>query len=572
MVRRSKRKPAPAAQPRALGEKERAAVAQIRAGALALLADGRTEEAVDYFAAALNAVLLKNTELELLMAKLRKPQAKTSSERVSPEQLFLLLEQLLELTPEPEKQVLVEARADAQVDQEIEQAEQKERAERGQPRARGGKWTTRNVERQVHRVEVAESERICRSCGGAKRPMGEDITHILEYVPAHFVEHEFQLQKYACGTCKRGVSTAEGPAKVIERSAAGASVLAHVVVSKYVDHTPLQRLHRIYARSGADIAVSTLADWVAAVADRLLPLVDLLSTRVLAAHVIQADATGLMVLDPNSPENVDRGTVWCYVGDDRDVIFRYTPTGEGASGPWQFLAKRTGYIQADAASVFDRLFTGQAASALEVGCWAHARRRFVELGETDCRAAYPLQLITRLYRIEYLADLRRLQPDQRMLLRRERSEPVLNNLKRWLLTTLQKEPPSSDLARAMAYCINQWTALTRFVLDGRLSLDNNQCERQLRDIALGRKNFLFAGSHDAARRAAVLYSLMRSCAQHGVALLPYLTDVLRKMAHGWEENRLVELLPDRWQHLHAPDQPAAESPLVTATPPALVTV
>jgi transposase len=242
--------------------------------------------------------------------------------------------------------------------------------------------------------------------------------------------------------------------------------------------------------------------------------------------------------------------MWCYVGDDLDVVFRYTPTGEGASGPWEFLAGRTGYVQADAASVFDRLYNGQVASATEAGCWSHGRRRLVALRDTDCRVAYPLKLIARLYRIEHLADALQLSPDERASLRQERSQPVLAKLKRWLLSTLANEPPSSDLAKATGYLLNQWTALSQFIKDGRLDLDNNLCEQQMRDIALGRKNYLFAGSHDAARRAAALYSLMRSCAQRRVPPLPYLTDVLRKLADGWKQSRLDELLPHRWEEMH----------------------
>ena len=172
------------------------------------------------------------------------------------------------------------------------------------------------------------------------------------------------------------------------------------------------------------------------------------------------------------------------------------------------------------------------------------------LAETDYRVAYPLQLIRRLYRVEYLGDLRDLAPEGRAALRAEYTRDALNSLKDWLDSTVAQEPPSSELAKAAKYCVNHWTALNRFLDDGRLSPDNNVCEQQLRDVALGRKNYLFAGSHDAARRTAALYSLMRTCAQHDVPPLPYLTDMLRKLADGWDESRLEELLPDRWQLLH----------------------
>jgi transposase len=536
---------------RRIGSAPRAPAAlQVRETAVTLLAEGGPDEALDYFTTALAEVLHRNTELELLLAKLRRHQLGKSSEKITAEQLALLLEGLQQLEGEAEPDPLTEAEEEAKLEQEIELAEAAERDDRRKERSRKRDWQARGVERQIHQVALPSEERVCAACGREKRQIGADTTRVLEFVPAHFVEHEYHLEKYACGSCKVGVSTAAGPVKVIERSAADASVLAHVVVSKYADHTPLHRLHRIYDRSGVDIPVSTLADWVAGLGARIQPLVDVLAQRVLQAEVVRTDATGLKVLDPTSPENIERGTMWCYVGDDRDVVFRYTPTGDGASGPWSFLTGRRGYIQADAASVFDRLFNGQAASATEVGCWAHARRRFVDLAETDCRVAYALQLIRRLYRVEHLADAQRLSREQRAKLRGERSVVILDKLKRWLVTTYEKELPSSALTKAAGYCLNQWTALTRFVDDGRLSLDNNLCEQQLRDIALGRKNYLFAGSHDAARRTAAIYSLMRTCAQHGVPPLPWLTDVLRKLANGWEATRLDELLPDRWQQLY----------------------
>jgi len=413
------------------------------------------------------------------------------------------------------------------------------------------------VRQAVHKIEVPQAERTCTQCGREQKPIGEDVTRRLELVPAHFVEHVYHLQKYACGYCKERVATAPAPEQVLERSAATPSLLAHVVVSKYVDHTPLHRLHRIYDRCGAEIPVSTLSDWTAAVGDLVAPLVERLAERVLEAYIVRTDATGLMVLDPTSPENIQRGTVWGLIGDDRDVVFRYTPTGEGATGPWEFLAGRKGYIQADAANIFDRLFNGQAACAIELGCWSHSRRKLVALQDMDCRVAYPLKLIARLYRIEHLADARELTPAARAELRRERSQPVLEKLKRGFVTTSKNEPPSSDLAKAVAYPLNHWAALTRFVKDGRVSLDNNLCEQQLRDIALGRKNYLFAGSHDAARRAANLYSLTRTCTQYGVPPLAYFTEVLAKLAAGWAQDRLDELLPHRWR---LPDVPARDAP------------
>jgi len=524
------------------------ALRQVRESAQALLAQGKVEETWDLFLAALEAVLDKNRDLELLVAKLRRERLGRTSERIDPGQLALLFEALLDQAAPPAPvDPEAEAREDVRLDAEIVGAEQAGAEPAGKLRKKGPGWTTRGVERRVHRAELPESERTCQGCGKPMKRIGEDVTRRLEYVPAHFVEHEHHLDKYACGSCKEGVSTAPAPAQVLARSAADASLLAHVVVSKFADHVPLHRLSRIYARSGAEIPVSTLCDWTAGVGELVAPLVDRLQQRVLAAYIVRTDATGLKVLDPRSPDNIERGSIWAYVGDDKDVLLRYTKTGEGATGPWKLLAGRTGYLQADAASVHDRLFDGQAASAIEVGCWAHGRRRLVALQETDCRVAYPLKLIARLYRIEHLADARQLTPEARADLRQERSTLVLEKIQRWLLATRANEPPSTDLAKAAGYILNQWVALTRFVEDGRVSLDNNICEQQLRDVALGRKNYLFAGSQEAAERTASLYSLTRTCTQHGVPPLPYFTDILGKLADGWDARRLDELLPHQWR-------------------------
>lgn len=528
------------------------ALRQVRESAEALLAQGKVDETWDLLLAALEAVLVKNRDLELLVAKLRRERLGQTSERIDPGQLALLFEAMRDqAAPAAPVDPEAEAREDAQLDAEIEGAERDQPESAGKRRKKGPGWTTRGVERRVHRVEVPETERACADCGKQMKRIGEDVTRRLEYVPAHFVEHEHHLDKYACGSCKEGVVTAPAPAQVLDRSAVEASLLAHVVVSKFADHVPLHRLSRIYARSGADIPVSTLCDWTAGVGELVAPLVDRLQARVLVAYIVRTDATGLKVLDPQSPDNIERGSMWAYVGDDKDVLLRYTKTGEGATGPWKLLAGRTGYIQADAASVHDRLFNGKAAAAIELGCWAHGRRRLVALQDTDCRVAYPLKLIARLYRIEHLADARRSTPEGRAKLRRERSTTVLDKIHRWILATRATEPPSTLLATATGYILNQWVALTRFVDDGRVSLDNNVCEQQLRDVALGRKNYLFAGSHEAAERAASLYSLTRTCTQHGVPPLPYLTDIIAKLASGWDARRLDELLPDRWRDANA---------------------
>ena len=534
----------PGQSPAVVSKAEMPALRQVREAAKALFEQGQVEETWEYLLSALESVLLKNRELELLLAKLRRAAVGKTSERVDPRQLSLLFDQLLsEGTPSFDAEA--ESAEDEALDKEIESAEKEHGKRRKKPRTTA-ELKTRAIEKQTHKVPVPEAEQKCDR-GHQMNQIGVEVTRRLEYVPAHFIEHHYHLDKYACGICKEGVTTAPAPPPVMPRSSAGASLLAHVVVSKFADHTPLHRLNRIYARSGADIPVSTLSDWVMRAGILVRPLIVCLERRVLSAYIVRTDATGLKVLDTSSPENIERGSIWAYVGDDRDVLFRYTPTGAGATGPWAFLAGRTGYIQADAHNVFDRLFNGLVASAKELGCWSHGRRRLVALKDTDCRVAYPVKLIARLYRIEHLADARELTTKDRAELRQQRSVPVLEKLQRWFVATKLSEPPGTELAKAASYAINHWEALTRFVDDGRISPDNNLCEQQLRDIALGRKNYLFAGSHDAASNAAGIYSLTRTCAQYGVPPMPYFTDVFAKLGAGWEQARLEELLPHRWQ-------------------------
>jgi transposase len=434
---------------------------QVCAAAAALLREEKVDEAFELLLCAMDAVLRKSRELELLVAKLRRERLGQRSERMNAAQLALLFE---ELQRQGDAVAVVDAAAESRddgvVNGEIQAAEdaRREAAKEIASKRGKGRLSLPGAERQVHEAELGEDERRCAQCGEPRQKIGDEMARRIEYIPGHFVHHEHRLSKYACAHCRDGVVTAPGPPRILERSIADASVLAHVVVSKYVDHTPLHRLHESYARTGASIPVSTLSDWTGGVAELLAPVVKQLEQRVLAAHVVRTDATGLKVLDPRSPANIQRGTVWVYLGDEDDVVFRYTETGAGASGPLEFLAGREGPIQADGASVFDRLFNGQVAKAIEIGCLAHARRKLVALQETDCRVAYPLRLIGRIYRLEYLADLKDCTPAERAALRQARSLPVFERLKRWAVLTHAGEPPSSELAKATAYMLNQWDA------------------------------------------------------------------------------------------------------------------
>ncbi len=522
-----------------------------------LIVENRADEAIDIAMSLLGSFQDKNLELTLRLAMEQRLQSGRRTEKIDPAQLSLMLHAAAASAPESLEDEETPAAGD-EAEAEAEEDDTGIRDDQKPPRQPRRRKLPEGLPRDeiVHDISTAEKQ--CPCCNAELVHIGDDVSEVLELVPAQFRVQRHTRRKYACPTCREGVYAPPPAPKLSDGGLAGPALLAHVVVSKYDDNIPLNRLSDIYARGGLKIPVSTLCDWVGAVAWHTQPIVARIRERVLGSHVIQTDASGLKVLKRDHPDGVVRGSMWCYVGDRKHVIFDYAPTGSGQDGPWSFLKGRNGYIQADAASVYDQLYNGQQATATEVGCWAHARRKFFQLTETDSRAAWPVQLIGKLYQFEKLAEERGLDADQRLALRRERCPAVLDKLQRWLAKTVSTEPPKSALHRACAYTVRQWTALTRFLEDGRLGLDNNLCELQIRSLATGRKNYLFAGSDTGAERAAGLYSLIRTAALHDLDVFEYLTDVLRKLAEDWPHALLDELLPDRWAAARTARQNAVE--------------
>jgi transposase len=517
-------------------------MARVREQLRALAAEGRAEEAIELAFAMLEQLQDRNSRLLLELAQERRQRAGRRSEKLDPAQLLLMLEVMGADGVDETADLAATAAADEALDRERDElVAARDDAPRRQPVRRR---PSRMLPRDVIQHELTEAERACGTCGAPMGKIGEDVSELLELVPAHFRVQEHHRAKYACGRCKDAVKTAPGPDKLIEKGLAGPGLLAHVAVSKYEDHLPLNRLADMYARGGVELSSSTLCGWVEAVAEQVRPVVERIWEKAKASHTLQTDGSGLKVLDRDDPEGVRTGTMWCFVGDEKYVVFRYAPTGSGEDGPWKFLAGREGYLQADAASVFDRLYTGAKANATEVGCWAHARRKLHALADSDVRVAYPLKLISQLYRLEDLADRRGVDAEAREQMRRERASPILERLERWLQRTLASEPPASALAKACGYGLRQWVALTEFVHDGLLPLDNNCCERQIRSLAVGRKNYLFAGSDAGAERAAILYSLLRTAALAGIDSYAYLIKLLERLAAGWPQRQIDELLPE----------------------------
>lgn len=386
---------------------------------------------------------------------------------------------------------------------------------------------------------------VCPDCGGSLSPLSEDVSEILEYVPAHFKVIRVVRPKCRCTNCSR-ILQEPAPNRPVERSMAGAGLLAHVLVSKYGDHLPLYRQSDIYDRAGVDLSRSTLANWVGGAAHTLEPLVELIRRYVLNATKIHGDDIPVPVLDPGRGKT-KTGRLWTYVRDDRPagstdppaVWFAYSPDRKGEH-PENHLREFRGLLQADAYTGFNRLY--EQGKIIEAACWAHVRRKFYDAYQAHASpiAEEALRRIGELYAIE--EQIRGKSPDERRRIRSERAQPLLHSLHVWLKQCLAKLFQKSDVARAIQYALELWTALVRYVSDGRLEIDNNAAERALRAIALGRKNYLFQGSDAGGEYAAAMYTLIGTAKLNDFDPEAYLSYVLSHIADH-PIQRLEELLP-----------------------------
>jgi len=388
----------------------------------------------------------------------------------------------------------------------------------------------------------------CPKCGAECDCIGSEKSEQLEYVPAtlHVIEHI--RYKYACPVkdCDGLVLLAEKPSQPIEKGLPGPGLLAHVITSKYADHLPLNRLEGILSRHGVDISRKTMCGWAMSAADVLQPLYDLMRERVLQSKVIHTDDTTVPVLD-REKTRTHTGRVWVYVGDDKNPysVFDYTRTRE-RDGPVNFLSGFSGYLQADAYAGYDQIY--DAGDVIEVACWAHTRRKFVEAESSDSlRALTAVAWIKRLYEVEREAAKAGLCAERIRELRQEKSNPLLDEFGEWLRAEQAVVLPKSPIGQAIAYTLSNWSALNRYVEDGDLAIDNNAAERALRGIAVGRKNWMFAGSDRGGRAAAMLISLTQTCKSLGIDPFAYLSDVLDRIADHPMKN-LSDLLPDNRQN------------------------
>jgi transposase len=513
---------------------------------------GDLQRDVAALAAEIHAKTLLIEKLKMQLAVLRRARFGRSSEKLDTEveQLELLLADIEEGDAENRARIGAVEPAEAA-------------AAKKKPSVRAPLPDHLPLEQVVH-----EAPCVCPVCGGRKfGRVGADEREVLEYVPSRFKRVLHVRPKMSCRACETIVQ-APMPALPIEKGRPGPALLAHVIVSKYCDHLPLYRQAEIYARSDVEIDRSVLAGWVGHMAALLEPLSDRIGRHARAGASIHADDTPVPVLDPGRGKT-KTGRLWTVVRDERPfgstappaAFYRYSPDrkAEQAHG---LLEGCRGFLHADGYAGFGGLYqadpkTGAPAPLMEVACWAHVRRKIYEVhvATQSPAAAQALEIIARLFAIE--AEITGKNAAERLDARRRRSAPILAELKSFLDATLARIGGKSEFAGAIRYATSRWTALTRYVDDGRLEMSNNAAERAIRPLALGRKNYLFAGSDAGGRRAAIMYTLIETARLNGVDPEAWLADVIGRIGEH-KVNRLDELLPWKWS-LHAETIPPSQA-------------
>jgi transposase len=489
--------------------------------------------------------VLKDMIAELLRALRNERRDREGLQR----RLDALLRRYYERRPDDPNQLLLFADINESAPAESPPDEpppaEEETSKRGKCKPHGRRRPARELRREERRYELAPLERACPECGGQRQEIGVETTSQYDYKPAEVFVIEHQQVKYACAHCQAAVTIAPKPAAPIDRGLPGPGLLAQVIVDKYQDHLPLYRSEARFERLGVTLPRSTMCDWMAAAAERLLPLYFSLTQFVLQSKVLHTDDTTVPVRDETRSSN-RYGRLWDYIGDAEHpgVVFDYTPT-HGRDGPARFLKDFKGYLQADAYGGYDGIYAGSGGAIIEVACWAHARKRFKDAQNADPERALAAKAwIRQLYDVE--DEAKNVSAEERLRLRQEKSRPVLEAFRQWLIAQQADVLPKSPIAVAIKYVFNQWEALHRYTSDGDLHIDNNISERTLKLVGIGRANWLFLGSDKGGQTAAVLFSFTATCKHLRIDAFAYLRDVLERLPTQ-PADRLDELLPHQWQ-------------------------
>ncbi len=378
---------------------------------------------------------------------------------------------------------------------------------------------------------------------GCKK-IGEDITEMLEYEPGELFVKKYIRPKYARPQ-NSGVVMGALPVRPLEKAMAGEGLLAQIIIDKYVDHLPLHRQMQRFERSGVKLAYSTITDWVSNTCQLITPLFEALKAEVLQAGYLHVDETPIRVMSKEKKGETCRGFYWVYQDSKSKLVFFDYQEGRGREGPVEILANFKGYLQSDGFTVYERFDKRKDVTLMH--CMAHARRKFNDaLLNDEARASYALQEIQKLYAIERSCKEQELNADQVKELRQQQSVPILTALGEWMKLQYADVLHKSGIGEALAYSIKRWDRLMIYTQDGNLKIDNNSVENSIRPVALGRKNYLFAGSHEAAKRSGMLYSLLGTCKMHGIEPITWLKEVLRTIpVH--PINKIKDLLPHNWK-------------------------
>jgi transposase len=488
-----------------------------------------------------------------------------TSEKLDPRQLSLFEGALFEgalFEGTPEESPAAEALMAAAAESALPEASSVTPSRRGH-----GRRPKPDTLRRVDRVyDLTDAEKQSLAGDGELVPLGEEVTEQYEWEPSclYVVRHIQKKyvrrpQRLESGEAphEKNVIVAAKPPQPIPGGVAGPGLLAHVLVSRFADHLPYHRQEDILARYGLSFSRQTTCGWALSLAELATPLVQVAIDEILASRVLHTDDTPVKVRDAH--QKLERtGRFWTYVGDDAHplIVFQYTPN-RSRDGPTAFLKNFRGYLQADAFGGYDGIYTGSGGAIVEVACWAHARRKFFENRATDrLRAETALAHIGQLYKLE--RDLKNRCGDEwRELPRAERfarvaterhaqARPLLGKFLEWLTAESPKLVPKNPIRQAMEYVLGNWQALCRYAEDGALDIDNNEAERALRGIAIGRKNWLFCGSDRGGQAAAVHFSLIASCRRHQLDPFVYLRNLFTRLPAA-KPSDLRELLPDRWK-------------------------
>jgi transposase len=434
---------------------------------------------------------------------------------------------------------------------EATEEEKKEEAVEPKPRRRRSprKPIPAHLERKAVVIDVEEGEKACEGCGGERRMIGEDITEEVESIPAQLFVRQTRRPKYACSKCKDGVVQAKLPPRLLPQSIAGTSLVAALIIAKYMDHIPLCRMERILARHDIDIDRAQMSSWLMKAAEWAEPLTGLMKERLADCFVLGADETPIQMqlgkkLHPRG-KAVKKCYMWVYHGDEYApfTVYDFQET-RGRDGPKELLKSIENYLQCDAYAAYRSLEKSEEYSFTRAGCMAHARRKFVDASDGgDGRAEEPLAFFRSLYAVE--RKLPGIEEAKKTEYRQKHAGPILEELKKSLTDRLDVLAGSA-LGKAIGYTLDNWDALLVYLRDARIPIDNNAVERAIRPIALGRRNWLFAGSPRGGRAAATFFTLLESCRRNGHNPWLYMNDILTRLPTT-PRDQLHTLLPDVWK-------------------------